>query len=138
MSTGGRTTTTVTGWVGWIWFAALILIIDGGFNAIDGLVAIFKHDVYLQTASHLVVFNYTAWGVIMLVIGALQVLIGLMLMRGALWARIGAIVVVIVNCLAQVTFITAYPLWSLLVIGLDILVLWALIVHGEEAAAART
>jgi hypothetical protein len=137
MSTVGRRPTTVTGWVGWIWFAALILIINGGFNVIDGLVALFKHQAYVSTPNHLVVFNFTAWGWIMLIIGILEVLIGLFLMRGSLWARISAIIIVTINCIAQVGFITVYPFWSLLVIAMSVIVLWALLVHGEEAAAAN-
>jgi hypothetical protein len=129
-----RSTKQPTGWVGWIFFAGLILIMVGAFNIIDGLVALFKHTVYVQPSGNLVAFNYTGWGWILLIIGIAQILVGLALMRGSLFARIVAIVLVAINAIAQIGFITAYPLWSLLVIGVDILILWALVVHGEEAA----
>lgn len=133
MSTAASRRNT-TGWVGWIWFAAIMMIIAGSFNAIDGLVALFKDEVYVQTKRGLVVFDFTAWGWILLIIGAFQLLVGFMLWTGAFWARVTAIVLVVLNAIAQITFITAFPFWSLTVIILDIVVLWALIVHGEEAA----
>jgi hypothetical protein len=132
--TGARgTRTRVTGWVGWIWFAGLLMMLNGGFNAIDGLVALLKNEVYVQTKNHLILFDYTGWGWIMLIIGAIQILVGVALLYGAYWARIAAIVIVCLSALAQITFITAYPLWSMAVIAIDVLVLWALTVHGGEA-----
>jgi uncharacterized membrane protein len=123
-----------TGWVGWIFFAGLILIMVGGFNIIDGLVAAFKHTAYATPKGQLVVLNYTAWGWVLIVIGALQVLVGFALMRGSLFARIIAIILATISAISQIGFITAYPLWSILVIAVDILILWALILHGDETA----
>lgn len=129
-----RTPRTVTGWFGWIMFAAVVLIINGIFNLIDGLVSLFNEDVYVQTKDGLVVFDFTAWGWILLIVGALQLLSGIcILATGALWARITAIVLASISAIAQIGFITAFPLWSVMVIILDMLVLWALVVHGEEA-----
>ena len=127
----------VTGWVGWIWFAAIIMVVNGGFNIIDGLVALFKKQVYVQGPHDLVVFNFTAWGWILLVIGAIQLIVAFALVRGSFWARVVAIGVAVWGAFAQLAFITAYPLWSVTVIALDVVVLWALTVHGDEAAAAR-
>ncbi len=125
----------VTGWVGWIWFGAIVMIIVGAFNLIDGLVALFKHTVYVTTSGQLIVFNYTTWGWIFLILGIVQILVGLSLMANAgLGSRIVAIILVTLSMIAQISFITANPFWSILVIGLCVLVLWALCVHGDEAA----
>jgi hypothetical protein len=132
-----RTTSRATGWVGWIWFAALIMIMNGGFNVIDGLVALFKDKVYVQGSAGLVVFDFTTWGWILLTIGVVQLLVGFALMYGAMWARISAIGLVVLSSLSQIAFITAYPFWSLTVIFLDILVLWAVVVHGNELEQAE-
>jgi len=121
-----------TAWVGWIWFAAMMLVLNGFFNALDGLVALFNKDVYAVTKKGLVTFNFTTWGWILLILGILQVVVAIALIQGRTWGRVVAIILVMLNAFAQVAFITAYPLWSLIVIGLDILVLWALLVHGEE------
>ena len=122
-----------TAWVGWIWFAGIVMIMNGCFNAIDGLVALFKDEVFVQGKAGLVVFDFTAWGWILLIIGALQVIVAIALIAGQLWARIVAVGLVTISAIAQIAFITAFPFWSLLVIVLDLLVLWAIIVHGAEA-----
>lgn len=132
----GAPNTRITGWVGWIWFAAALLVMNGTFNLIDGLVSLFKHKVYVQPSGSLVVFNYTAWGWILLLIGILQVVAGFALFAGKLWARVVAVALTMLSAIAQITFITAYPLWSFIVIILDVVVLWALLIHGEEAQEA--
>jgi hypothetical protein len=134
---GTRHQTTTTGWVGWIWFAALVMIMSGAFNVIDGFVALFNNKVYVESGDGLVVFNFTAWGVILLVLGGLHIVVGLALMGGYQWARVVAIILVLISAISQIAFITAYPFWSLLVIFLSLLVLWALAVHGDEMEDMR-
>jgi hypothetical protein len=121
-----------TAWVGWIWFAAMMLVLNGFFNLLDGLVALFNNDVYAVKGKGLVTFNFTTWGWILLVLGILQVAVGIALIQGRVWARIVAMILVMLNAFAQIAFITAFPLWSIVVIALDVVVLWALLVHGEE------
>jgi hypothetical protein len=125
----------VTGWVGWIWFAAIMMIMVGFFNLMNGLIAVFKHDFYVNTSSHgLVVFNVTSWGWIHIVLGVIALFTGYALMRGAPWARVLAIIIVMLNGLGQLAIINLNPWWSIIVIAIDFLVLYAIIVHGDEAA----
>ncbi|MEV8630038.1 hypothetical protein AB0395_00135 [Streptosporangium sp. NPDC051023] len=127
----------MTGWVGWIWFAGIIMIMDGLFNAISGLYAIFHNDLYVQVRNKLLVFNITGWGWIHLILGILLVVVGITLLLGQTWARIAAIILVVINAVTQMAWIAANPWWSLIVIAVDVVVLYALIVHGREAEAAR-
>jgi hypothetical protein len=131
-----RTSRTVhTGWVGWIWFAGLVLVLVGTINAIEGLAAIVEDDVFFTTGdAGMLVFDLTAWGWVHLLFGVLQILAGLALFSGATWARITAIVLVMFNVLGQIATLNAQPVWSVIVIVLDLLILWALVVHGEEAS----
>ncbi|MEU8252158.1 hypothetical protein [Nonomuraea sp. NPDC048916] len=130
----------ITGWVGWVWFAGLMMIMSGLFNAISGLYAIFSGDIYVQTARRLLLFNVTGWGWVHLALGVLLVVAGVAVFGGQIWARIAAVVLVMLNALTQLTWITVNPWWSLAVIAIDVVVLYALIVHGQEAKdfAART
>ncbi|MFG3438871.1 hypothetical protein ACGF0J_16635 [Nonomuraea sp. NPDC047897] len=123
----------VTGWVGWVWFAGIILILSGLFNAISGLNAIFHRDVYVQTAGSLLVLDVTGWGWIHLLFGVLLIATGIAVSMGQTWARAVAVVLVMLNALTQLTWISVNPWWSLAVIAVDVLVLYALIVHGSEA-----
>lgn len=124
-----------TGWVGWIWFAGLALILVGTFNVIYGLIAVFEDNVLVAAGQTLAVLDLTAWGWVHTVAGALQIVVGVLLFTGARWARIAAIVLVMINAVAQLAALNAQPTWAIVIIALDIVVLWALVVHGEEAQA---
>ena len=126
-----------TGWVGWIAFAAVMMLIAGFFNVIDGLAAIFSDQVFVAGDAGIVVLDLTAWGWWNTIVGAVLIAAGFALFRGALWARLTAIVAVVVNVITQALFLPAYPVWSLLIILVDVFVLWALMVHGEEQVLRR-
>lgn len=126
-----------TGWVGWIAFAGVMMIMIGTFNVIDGLAALFKDEVFVNTGSGLLVFDLTAWGWIHLLFGLAQAGVGLALLYGQTWARVVSIGLVAFNAVAQLAFLSAYPIWAALIIVLDVFVLWALIVHGDEMRAVR-
>ena len=122
-----------TGWVGWVYFASLMMMLLGGFQVIAGLVGIFKDDYYVLTQNnHLVVFSYTTWGWIYLVMGVIVFLAGLALLNGATWARVVAVFLASLSLFANMAFMSAYPLWSIMMIVVDILVIYALTVHGGE------
>lgn len=117
-------------WSGWIGFAAIILIITGFFTAIEGIVALFRNQYYIVSGSGLLVFDMTAWGWIHLVVGVCAVLAGLSLFTGAAWARVVAVLLVSFNAVSQLAFMAAHPIWTTIVIALDVLVIWAVVVHG--------
>ncbi|WP_291410396.1 hypothetical protein [Actinophytocola sp.] len=121
--------------MGWIWFAAVMMVLVGTFNAIYGLVALFEDTYFTATSQGLLVFDLTQWGWIHLIVGAAAVIAGFALLIGATWARVLAVVLAVLNAIAQLAFMSAYPAWSLIVIALDVLVIWAVIVHGDELRA---
>ena len=122
-----------TGWVGWIVFAGTMLVILGIFHAIQGLVALFNDSVYLVGPKGLVInVDYTVWGWVHLLGGILVVLAGVALFAGKMWARILAVIVAVVSAIINVVFLPAYPIWSTMMIAIDVLVIWAVTVHGSE------
>ncbi|GGO62880.1 DUF7144 family membrane protein [Nonomuraea cavernae] len=127
----------VTGWVGWVWFAGIIMILSGLFNAITGMYAVIYGDIYVQTARRLLLFDLTGWGWLHLAFGILLIVTGVALTMGQTWARIAAVIIVMLNALSQLMWIAINPWWSLTVIAVDVLVLYALIVHGGESREAR-
>ena len=121
-------------WSGWVFFAALILFTVGFIDVVQGFTALFKEEVLLITESGLlVVADYTAWGVVLLVWGAVLVLAALGLLSGRGWARWFAIVVVVLNMVVQMAWFPAFPLWSLVAIGLGATVMFALTVRWADA-----
>ena len=125
-------------WSGWISFAGLMIIIIGGLDFFEGLIAVIRGDYYAVTANQIVVVDLTAWGWIMMIWGVVLVLAGLGLLSGASWARWFAIVVGSLNFLAQLGFVgsSQYPLWALTVLALTAVVLYALIVRWDDHARA--
>jgi len=125
----------MTGWAGWVVFAAIMMIVLGSITVIDGLVALLNHDWYAVRQSDLLIWNFTAWGWVWLIGGAVTVLAGLGVLTGQIWARAVGVLLAGLNLLAQLVFISAYPVWSVLIIAIDVVVIYALTAHGRELAA---
>jgi len=127
-----------TGWVGWIGFAGMILILNGLFSAIQGLVAIIGTDLYYVVANgSLFLFDISGWGWWNLVFGVLLLITGLALLSGATWARVLAIILVSLSAIGQLLLLPAQPWWSVIVIAIDVLVIFAISMHGRELADER-
>jgi hypothetical protein len=122
---------------GWIGFAGMLLLIVGAIDFFQGLIALFEDEYFVVTASGFLVVDLTAWGWIMLIWGVLLVCAGLGLIAAQGWARWFAIVVVSLNFIAQLGFLgnSQYPLWSLTVMALNIIVLFALTARWTESVA---
>ena len=122
-------------WSGWIVFAAFVIIIVGGMDLLQGIVAIFRDEYVVATAKGVALLDVTAWGWATLIWGALLIITGLGLLGAAGWARWLAIIGVSVNAIAQIAFMAnypqAYPLWNILIVALNILVLYALTARWE-------
>jgi amino acid permease len=120
-------------WLGWLYLGGMVMFMVGAFNAIEGLVALFNDEYYVQTPQGLLLFDITTWGWIHLIIGVAAIAVAIGVFAGAAWARICGVILCGINALTQLLFLSAYPAWAVLVIAFDILVIWALIVHGDEA-----
>jgi hypothetical protein len=116
-------------WPGWVTFAGVLLTVLGLLNILEGLVALLENQVTFIDGDSLVVVDLTGVGVVMIVFGALLTLAGIGLFTRNRVARIAAIVIVSLHALTQIGWLGAYPVWSLLMITIDVIVLFALTVH---------
>jgi hypothetical protein len=119
-----------TAMAGWVVFAAMIMVLVGGFTFIDGLVALINRGYY-GSNYHLLVGNLQAWGWWNLIIGAIVALAGFSLFTGATWARVVGVILASLNAISQIVFIAVFPFWALIVITLDVVVIYALVVNQE-------
>jgi hypothetical protein len=120
-------------WVGWIAFAGLIMFMLGTFHIIEGLVALFNDDYFLVGKSGLVVdVDYRAWGWAHIIGGAFVLVAGLCVFGGQIWARAVGTVLALVSAVLNLAFLSAYPFWSMIMIGLAVVVILALTVHGSD------
>ncbi len=123
----------MTGWVGWSFFAAVILILVGAMDIISGFIALFDDNYLVRSATgRLFVFDPTGWGFTVLIIGVLLVLAGFSILKGSLYGRIIGVLAAGLSTIAQLSTIQAYPIWSMTIIVICVLVIYALTVHGDE------
>lgn len=125
-----------TGWVGWTTFAGVMMTILGVFHGIAGLTALFNDEYFVVGSSGLVLeLDYTAWGWAHLALGALLVGAGMSLFSGHMFGRVLGVLVAAISAIVNVGFLAAYPVWSVVMIAIDVIVIYAIVVHGREAEA---
>lgn len=118
--------------LGFISFAAFMLILGGFFHATAGLVAIIDDEFYVATRNYVFQFDTSTWGWIHLIAGVIAVCAGLALFTGATWARLVGTLVAMFSAIAAFANIPYYPVWSIIIIAIDVGVIWALVAHGRE------
>ena len=122
-----------TAWAGWVVFAGVMLLVLGGFEEMMGFVALFDPGYFLVTRHGLVVsVDYTTWGWVHLAVGVIGFLTGIGVLAGQTWARVVGIILAVLSAVANLGFLAAYPLWTTILIAVDIIVIYALAVHGDE------
>jgi hypothetical protein len=122
-----------TRWAVWAVFAASMMFLLGSLQALVGLVAIFDDDYYRVTSSGLLLdVDYTAWGWINLLLGVLVLISGLGVLSGNVAARTVGVFLAVMSALMNLVHLAAFPVWSCMAITIDVLVVYALTVHGGE------
>lgn len=121
-----------TGWTGWIAFAGVMMVIGGCLNLFYGIVAAVNDEWVVWTNRADVYLDVSEWGWVHIVLGSVVLLAGIGVFSGNILARIVGVIVASVSLLANFLFIPAYPLWAVIVITIDALVIWALTAHGGE------
>ena len=109
------------------------MITMGAYQAIVGLIALFDDGYYVVRPSGLVVnVDYTAWGWTHLIIGLLAFFAGFGVLSGKTWARAVGITLAGVGAIVNFAFIAAFPVWAIILITMDIVIIYALAAHGRE------
>jgi hypothetical protein len=124
---------TTSAWGGWLTFAGITLALVGVVHLTLGLTALLQPDDYVVTSGGLVfVSDYTTWGWLHLGFGVLVMATGVGLLNRRSWARVVGIVVCSLSILVNLGFAAANPAWALTVVVLDVLFIYAIVVHGTE------
>jgi hypothetical protein len=120
-------------WIGMAVFGGIMMIVVGSFHMMAGLVGIFNDQYYLVASNQLLVsVDYTAWGWAHLLIGVAAIAAGAGIFTGRAWAIVTGVILAVLSALVNVAFLAAYPLWSLIMIALDVVIIMALTVHGSD------
>lgn len=120
-------------WVGWVAFAGVLMLLLGVLHAVQGLVALLDQEFFVVRSSDVLLdLGYTAWGWVHLLAGLVVLAAGYGVFAGRAWARAVGVAVALVSALTSMVFLAAYPVWSMIAIALDVILVWALTVHGAE------
>jgi hypothetical protein len=117
---------------GWISFAGVMLIMTGIFQATSGIVGIADDDLVIKTKNYAFALDTTQWGWIHLTLGVLILLAGIGLFTGNILARIVGVTLASLSAIANFLYLPHYPIWSVVVIAMDVAVIWALTAHGRD------
>lgn len=112
----------------WVRFGGVMMAVLGGFGVIEGLAALFSPTHFVTVGGAVLALDLTTWGWLHIIIGALVLATGLALLGNAPgWARVVGIALVAINMIVQLAWLPAFPIWSIILLVIDVLVLYALI-----------
>ncbi|WP_418607510.1 DUF7144 family membrane protein [Georgenia sp. SUBG003] len=125
--TGTPAQTEQSSWaMGLVTFAGVVMLMMGAFHAFVGFIAVIEDEFFVVVPGYALTIDATTWGWIHMGLGALVLLAGVAVLSGQTWGRVVGVVLAVFSAFANFMFIPYYPLWSLAIIALDILVIWAL------------
>ena len=122
--------------VGWTVFAGIMMILQGGWWIISGLVAIVNEEFYVVGPEWIFQFDVTTWGWIHLILGIIVLLAGFYVFTAQVWARVVGVIMAVLAALVAFAWLPWYPIWAIIFIAISIAVIWALTAHGEDITAA--
>jgi hypothetical protein len=107
-------------------FAGSLLVIVAVFQIMQGIAAIAEDTVFVHGLNYSYEFDVTTWGWIHLIVGLVALGTGIGIVMQQTWGRILGIFVAAVSTFSNFAFLPYYPFWSLTVIAIDVLIIWAL------------
>ncbi|HEX3360538.1 MAG TPA: hypothetical protein VHS74_06050 [Solirubrobacterales bacterium] len=111
------------------------MLILGSLDVLWGLAAILNNEVVVVGGHGALIFDLTAWGWVQLILGLLVGLTGLGLLVGNEIARVLAVFLLALNAILQIVWFTAAPLWAIMIIAIDVIVIYQLMVGWTEEEA---
>ena len=121
----------IQGPAGWVTFAAVLLAIGGFLNVIYGIAAIGDSSFFIADQRY-IISDLNTWGWVAIVVGVFQGFAAYSLLGGGLYGRIFALVAATLSAIAALLSIPAYPLWSLAIFALDIIIIYQVATRGTE------
>jgi len=113
--------------------AAILMILSGLMGFFEGLTAGLNGHFYVPRANYPFAWSVHGWGWTLLVIGVVLLAAGLALLMDQTWARAVGVVVASLSALAHFLLIPSYPLWSILLVAMNVFIIWALVSPRSEA-----
>ncbi|MEU8894776.1 hypothetical protein [Nocardia sp. NPDC048505] len=106
--------------------AAILLLIAGVLSVLNGISAVANDNLFVVGPDYTYKFDITGWGWFHIIVGAIMALSAIGLMMGATWGKVAALTFVTVSIIGNFLWLPYYPLWSILIIAIEIVVIWAI------------
>ena len=105
--------------------AATLLLVVSVLGIFQGISALANDEIFVAGIDYVYKFDLTTWGWIVLILGLVGAAIGCGMYTGALWARVGAVVIAYLSIVVNFLWLPYYPVWSIVLIALDVVIIWA-------------
>ena len=129
----GRQPEGYSSWaVGWSGFAAIMLILIGVMDIVQGIVALAEDEFFVVTDDWVFQFDVTTWGWIHLIVGVILIASGVGIFSGNVAARTVGVGVAGLAAIVNFAWLPYYPVWSIIVIAISVAIIWALTAHGRD------
>ena len=113
-------------------FVAAMLALLATSHVMQGVLALSDDYFFVRPSGLVIPVDYSAWGWTHLILGLLIWGAGMGLVAGRRWARGASVLLVVASAFVSLVFLAAFPAWSALMILLDIVVIWAITLHGAD------
>ena len=107
--------------------AAILMMISGGWNILEGIAALIHGSFVVVVRNYAYSLSATSWGWFHLILGAVVLAAGIGLLTDKMWARIVGVGVIAISMIVNFLYIPYLPVWSIVVLAIDMAVLWALL-----------
>jgi hypothetical protein len=115
---------------GWGTFAAVLFLLLGVFNLIDGIAALAGDRRFAE--DELFAGDLSMWGAILLFVGVLQVFVSALIFRRSPMGQVGGLLLAGFSLVVHFFILGVYPVWSVISMATAALVIYALLVYGDE------
>jgi hypothetical protein len=119
-------------------FAGLVIIVAGVWHILQGVAALVHDPRYASPSNYVYKFQLTGWSWIYLVIGAVVLAVGIAVLAGQVWGRVVAILLAMLSMAVNFVFLPWYPLWSMLMIALNVVIIWTMAMYQRRWNDAAT
>jgi hypothetical protein len=107
--------------------AAILMMVSGGWNILEGIAALIHGSFIVAVRNYAYSLSATSWGWFHLILGAVVLAAGIGLLTDKMWARIVGVGVIAISMIVNFLYIPYLPVWSIMVIAIDLAILWAIL-----------
>jgi hypothetical protein len=122
---------------GWLLFAGIMIFIAGVLNTIYGIAAIDDSKLFVEDTKY-IISNLNTWGWITLIVGVLQLIAAVSIWRGGGFGMVIGMAVAMISAIVALLSIASYPLLSIAIFAVDVLIIYGLASYGGQRNTTGT